>query len=52
MPNRRFCQVTAIQRAEPHKSLFEVPANYAVKDGPPEDEPIMIKRKAPVDEQP
>jgi hypothetical protein len=45
-------RLTAIQRAEPDKSLFEVPADYTVKEGPAEDEHIMIKRKAPVDEQP
>jgi hypothetical protein len=45
-------RLTGIQRAEPDRSLFEVPADYTVKEGPPEHGTFMFKREAPRDEQP
>ena len=44
-------RLTGIQRAEPDKSLFEVPADYTVKEGPPEGN-VMFKRRAPKEDQP
>jgi hypothetical protein len=44
-------RLTGIQRVEPDKSLFEVPADYTVKEGPP-DHAMIFKHKAPKDEQP
>jgi hypothetical protein len=44
-------RLTGIQRVEPDKSLFEVPADYTVKEGPPERD-VIFKRRAPKDEQP
>ena len=44
-------RLTGIQRVEPDKSLFEVPADYTVKEGPP-DHAMMFKHKAPKDAQP
>jgi hypothetical protein len=43
-------RLTGIQRVEPDKSLFEVPADYTVKEGPP-DHAMVFKHKAPKDEQ-
>jgi hypothetical protein len=40
-----------IQRGEPDKSLFEVPADYTVKEGPPEGNVIFKRKMAPKDEQ-
>ena len=45
-------RLTGIQRAEPDRSLFEVPADYTVKEGPPEHGDVMFKRHAPKDEHP
>jgi hypothetical protein len=44
-------RLTAIQRVEPDKSLFEVPADYTVKEGPPEHD-VIFKRKLPPPEEP
>ena len=44
-------RLTGIQRVEPDRSVFEVPADYTVKEGPP-DHDVMFKRHAPKDEQP
>jgi hypothetical protein len=46
-------RLTGLQRVEPDKSLFEVPADYTVKEGPPEGMGnVMFKRMmAPKDEQ-
>ena len=45
-------RLTGIQRVEPDKSLFEVPADYTVKEGPPEHGNVIFKRKAPKEDQP
>ena len=45
-------RLTNIDRAEPDKALFEVPADYTIKEGPPEHGNFLFKREAPKDEQP
>jgi hypothetical protein len=45
-------RLTGIQRVEPDKSLFEVPADYTVKEGPPEHGNVFFKHKAPDGDQP
>jgi hypothetical protein len=44
-------RLTGIQRVEPDKSLFEVPADYTIKDGPPERD-VIFKRKLPREDEP
>ena len=43
-------RLTAIQRVEPDKSIFEVPEDYTVKEGPPEGN-MMFKRQAPKEDE-
>jgi hypothetical protein len=38
-------RLTSVQRVEPDKSLFEVPADYTVKEGPPEHGNMIFKRR-------
>jgi len=45
-------RLTGIQRVEPDKSLFEVPADYTVKEGPPEHGNVFFKRKPAKEDQP
>jgi len=45
-------RLTSIERVEPDKALFEVPADYTVKDGPPEHGNFFFKREAPKEDQP
>lgn len=40
-------RLTNINRSEPAKSLFEVPGDYTVKEGPPAPEPIRMRMKKP-----
>jgi hypothetical protein len=39
-------RLTNISRTEPARSLFEVPADYTVKEGPPAPEPMRLRRPA------
>jgi hypothetical protein len=42
-------RLTNINRSEPAKSLFEVPSDYTVKEGPRAPQPMRVRR--PMDEQ-
>jgi len=44
-------RLTNIERVEPDKSLFEVPADYTVKEGPPDHGNFFFKREAPKEEE-
>jgi hypothetical protein len=40
-------RLTNITREEPARSLFEIPGDYTIKEGPPSPEPMKLRRAAP-----